>query len=214
MNPGLAGPAAPADPDLGQGLGGRVDRVVLGPVDPVGLAVLAHIGDPADRADLAGRVDPAAQVVLADPDPVDRVDNPADRAHLAHRERRADRVDLTDIKGRADLVDQVDQVDRADPAARDPEDRLDQQRRRSRPRVLSTEAAPRWVAPRTRRAASAHPATEHRRRPFNTDSAGMTGLHLECRRVTGTDRRPQVAGTVPRLPEVGTGGGTGRRTAT
>src|SRR5256885_16854362 len=92
MNPGLAGPAARADPDLGQGLAvldlvdrGRVVRALAGPADTRDRA------DPVDK----DRVDK---------DPADK--DPAGLAVLDLVDR-ADPVDLTDIKARADPVDLV-----------------------------------------------------------------------------------------------------------
>lgn len=193
-------------------LAARVGPVDRGLADPAGLAEAAGTrarAGPADR-------DPGAK------DQVDLV-GPVALAGLADIKDLADPVvkDRADQVGPADLGDRdmdraglvardlADQVDPADPAAR-----LGRRRRRSRPRVLSTAAAPRWVAPPTRRTASARLATVRRRHRYNTDSAGTMGLRQEYRLVTGTDRHPQAGGTARRPPAVGTVGGTGRRAAT
>jgi hypothetical protein len=180
---GLAGRADLGRADLvGPVVLGRVRPVDQG-MDRVGLAGLAA------RADL-GRVD------LVVPHPVGLADirDPMERAHLAAR------VDL-DLVGRVDLGDQGTGL----------ADRVDRHRRRTRQGVLSNAVAPRWAAPGMHRMASAHPVTVRRLRPHNTDGAGMAGHRPERRRLSGTDRRPQVAGTVHRRPVVGTAHGMVRR---
>jgi hypothetical protein len=205
-----------------------LDRVGLDPVvrDPVGLADQADIRDRvdldrADRVDLdlvgredirdrAGRVDldlvdPADLAVL---DRVDQGMNRADQVGLADLDRVDQGMNRSDPVGRVGLAD-LDLValgGRADLAVR-----LDRQQRRTHPGVLSTGVAPRWAAPGMRRTASARPATVRRLRRHHTDGAGMAGLHPERRRLSGTDRRPRVAGAVLRLPAVGTAHGTVRR---
>jgi hypothetical protein len=222
--------AGPAVRDLGRG---RVDLAVRDLVDLVDPAGLADIRDlvglaARDRADQVGPVDldrvvrdlvdREALVHLADiRDRVDLADQGMDRVDLAHIRDRVDLadqgMDRVDLAGREDLGDQgmnrAGLVVRLDLAG--PVDRVDRHRRRTRPGVLSTGVAPRWVAPGMRRTASARPATVRRLRPHNTDGAGMTGLRPEGRRLSGTDRRPRVAGTVHRLPAAGTAHGTVRR---
>jgi hypothetical protein len=218
VDPGLAGPH-PEDPAVlahirdPAGLD-RAARADLDPADPVDLedlAVLGRVGlaGPADIRDRAGPADPdlAGRVDLADPadsrDLVARVD----LADLVDQGmNRADPGDLVGPADRAGLVDRADPVDRAGPAIR-----ADPHRRHTRPGVLSTAVAPRWAARGTCRTASAHPVTARRLRPQNTDGVGMAGLHPERRRLSGTDRRPRVAGMVHRLPVVGMSDGMGHR---
>ena len=172
----------------GQAVTALVDPVDLDPAAPVDREARVGLG-------LVGR---AAQVDLAATgpvglDPAARV-GPVDRAAPVVPVDRVD-LDLTD------LVDRVVPVGRADRA----------DRRRTRPMVPTTGVARRWAGPGMPRTASARPTTVHRRRPHNTDSAGMVGLHPEHRRLSGRDRRPRVAGTVHRLRGVGTRHGVGRR---
>jgi hypothetical protein len=226
VDPGLAGRADPADLGLEgphpedpavlahirdpAGLD-RAARADLDPADPVDLedlAVLGRVGlaGPADIRDRAGPADPV------DPDRAGRVDlaDPADSRDLVARVDLADLVDQgmnrADPADRAGLVDRADPVDRAGPAIR-----ADPHRRHTHPGVLSTAVAPRWAARGTCRTASAHPVTARRLRPQNTDGVGTAGLHPERRRLSGTDRRPRVAGMVHRLPVVGMSDGMGHR---
>jgi hypothetical protein len=181
--------------DLGDRAARGLGRDLEDPVDPegirhrVGRAAPVGLADPAGLA-LAGRVDQG----------MDRVD-PADPVGLGD----LDLGGLAEL-GLADRADRADPTDRVDPAVR-----LDRQQRRGRPGVLSTGVVPRWVAPGMCRTASAPPTTVHRLHRENMDGAGMVGLHPERRRLSGTDRRPPVAGAVLRLPAVGTARGTVRR---
>jgi hypothetical protein len=201
---------------------GRVDLVVPHPVgladirDLVGLAARADLGrvdlvvlrrvGPVDQGmDRVGLVGLAARVDLdlvgledQGMDLVDRAD-PVERAHLGRVDLAA-RVDL-DLVGRADLGDQGTGL----------AGRADRHHRRTRQGVLSNAVAPRWAVPGMHRTASAHPVTVRRLRPRNTDGAGMAGHHPARRRLSGTDRRPQVAGTVHRRLVVGTPLGMVRR---
>jgi hypothetical protein len=68
----------------------------------------------------------------------------------------------------------------------------------------------RWAVPGMRLAASAHATTARRLRRQREGSAGIMGLPPVGRRLTGTAPRLRVAGTVLRLPVVGTTRGTGR----
>jgi hypothetical protein len=217
---GLVGRADRADLDLVARVvldpAGRADPVDLGlegphPEDP---AVLAHIRDPAG-------LDRAARADLEDLAVLGRVDQagPADPVDIRDRAGRADPVGPglagrvgPGLAGRvglahpADIRDLVARVDRAGQAIR-----ADRHRRNTHPGVLSTAVAPRWAARGTCRTASAHPVTARRLRPQNTDGVGMAGLHPERRRLSGTDRRPRVAGTVHLLPVVGMSDGMGHR---
>jgi hypothetical protein len=168
----------------GQAVTALVDPVDLDPAAPVDREARVGLG-------LVGR---AAQVDLAATGPVGL--DPAARVGPVDRAAPVDRVDL-------DLTDLVDRVV--------PVGRADRHRRRTRPMVPTTGVARRWAGPGMPRTASARPTTVHRRRPHNTDSAGMVGLHPEHRRLSGRDRRPRVAGTVHRLRGVGTRHGVGRR---
>jgi len=206
-----------------RGLGARVARVVrglvvrdragLGPVDLVARADL----DPVDPVDMRGRVGPDL-AVRHRRDPVDMRGRVG--LDLAVRHRR-DPVDLVDTRGRVGLEDlavrhrrdPVDMVARADldlvaPADLDP---VDHRRRHTGPGVSTARVVPRWAAPTMRLTASVHPTTVRRLRRHNADSAGMAGLLPEGRRLTGSGRRPRVAGTDLRLPVVGTADGMGRR---
>ena len=170
----------------------RASQAVTALVDPVDLDPAAPV-DREARVGL-GLVGRAAQVDLAATGPVGL--DPAARVGPVDRAAPVDRVDL-------DLTDLVDRVV--------PVGRADRHRRRTRPMVPTTGVARRWAGPGMPRTASARPTTVHRRRPHNTDSAGMVGLHPEHRRLSGRDRRPRVAGTVHRLRGVGTRHGVGRR---
>jgi hypothetical protein len=217
-SPGLVGRADRADLDL-------VARVVLDPAgraDPVDLGLVGR-ADPVDLG-LAGPhpEDPAVPAHIRDPEGLDRAAradlDPADLAVLG----RVGLVVPADIRDRADPVDpdlagrvaraDLDPADRADPVDRASQViRADRHRRHTHPGVLSTAVAPRWAARGTCRTASAHPVTARRLRPQNTDGVGMAGLRPERRRLSGTDRRPRVAGTVHRLPVVGMSDGMGHR---
>jgi hypothetical protein len=197
----LVGRVGPVDQGMDRvGLAARADLHLVGRVGPVdqgmdrvGLAGLAARAD----LDLVGLGDQGMDLV--------------DRADLVERAHRAARVDLDpvglaarvdlDLVGRADLGDQGTGL----------ADRVDRHRRRTRQGVLSNAVAPRWGAPGMHRMASAHPVTVRRLRPHNTDGAGMAGHHPARRRLSGTDRRLQVAGTVHRRPVVGTPLGMVRR---
>ena len=150
-----------------------------------------------DRAGLG----PVDLVARADLDPVDPVDMRGrvgpDLEDLAVRHRR----DPVDMVARADL-------DLVAPADLDP---VDHRRRHTGPGVSTARVVPRWAAPTMRLTASVHPTTVRRLRRHNADSAGMAGLLPEGRRLTGSGRRPRVAGTDLRLPVVGTADGMGRR---
>jgi hypothetical protein len=209
---GLVVPGDRLDLDqVGRAVTGRaalVDPVDLDPAAPVDraaragldLVVLVDLG-------LVGREDLAVTDLVdpVDPDPVDR----AARAGL----------DLVVPVGRADLAVTgpavpVGRVGLAVTGLVDPVDlagRVDRHRRRTRPTAPTIGVALRWAAPGMRLTASARPTTVRRLRPHNTDSAGMVGLHPERRRLSGRDRRPRAAGTVHRLPGVGTRHGVGRR---
>jgi hypothetical protein len=179
-----------------------------GPVGPhlEDLAV-RHRRDPVDMRgqvdleDLAvrHRRDPVDLVARADLDPVDM----RGRVGLGVRDRQ-DRVDLA-ARADLDLVDPVDLAGRVDT------DPLDHRRRHTGLGVSTDRVVPRWAAPTMRRTASVHPTTVRRLRRRNADSAGMAGLLPEGRRLTGSGRRPRVAGTDLRLPVVGTADGMGRR---
>jgi hypothetical protein len=186
--------------------------------DPVGLADLVVQGlvrglvrdlvvrrrrDPLDLVDMRGRAGPHLEdlAVRRRRDPLDLVARAdLDRVGLEVR----DRVDLA---ARADL-DLVDPVDLAGRVDMDP---LDHRRRRTGLGVSTARVVPRWAAPTMRLTASVHPTTVRRLRRHNADSAGMAGLLPEGRRLTGSGRRPRVAGTDLRLPVVGTADGMGRR---
>jgi hypothetical protein len=166
---------------------GPVDRRTGHRVDLVRRR-LAVLVDQADRG-MRHRVDPRpvdrGMRHRVDPRPVDRVHRGMrHRVHLAVPVLPADRVDM---------------------------DLLDHRRRHTGPGVSTARVVPRWAAPTMRRTASAHPITVRRLRRRNADSAGITGLLPGGRRLTGSGRRPRVAGTDLRLPVVGTLDGTGRR---
>jgi hypothetical protein len=216
VDPAVLGPAARHPVDLVdiRDRAGRADLGDLAGLDPVGLVVLGRV-DRADRVDLtdirslADRVDPAVldpvdPAVLDPAGPVDLGDQGMDPAD------RVDRAVLDpaglDPAGRADLGDQG-----MDPAGRVDLGDLGVPVGRTHPGVLTSGVAPRWAAPEMRLTASAHPTTVRRLHPDNTDSAGMAGLLPERRRLSGTDRRPRVAGAVRRLPVVGTAHGMVRR---
>ena len=118
-----------------------------------------------------------------------------------------DRAVPVDLVGPVDrgLQDLTDRVALVGLAAR-----VDRHRLRTGPRVPTTGVTPKWAAPMTRRTASAHPTMARRLRPRNTGSAGMTDPLPEALRLTGPGRRLRVAGTVLRLPAVGTLDGMGR----
>ena len=174
------------------------DRAGLGPVDldPVALVARADL-------DMRGRVglDLEDLAVRRRRDPVDLVA----RADLDMRGRVGlgvrDRQDRVDLVARADL-------DMVAPADLDP---VDHRRRHTGLGVSTARVVPRWAAPTMRLTASVHPTTVRRRRRHNADSAGMAGLLPEGPRLTGSGRRPRVAGTDLRLPVVGTTDGMGRR---
>ena len=197
---------------------GLADLAVPHPVDPV---VLAHIRDPVgradldleDRVDLEGQVglDLAVPVDLAVPHPVDPGMGRVDRAVLVGLDLAARVGRVAQAMNPADPLDPVDRVDRADRADRAGLAIRADRKRRTRPEVLSTGVVPRWADPGMCRTASAPPTTVHRLRPDNTDGVGMAGLHPEPRRLSGTDPRPRAAGTVHRLPVVGTAHGTVQR---
>jgi hypothetical protein len=198
-----AGPVVRADLHL-------VDRAELDPVVParVGPDLVTRVA-PADthlvvpvELDLVARVelDPAVPVVQLDlmvvppvePDPVGLV-VPVD----------------TDLTVRADPVDLPGPAVRVDLAAR--EDRVvpvDHRRRLMCSMAPSTAVARNSAVRETRRTASAHPITVLRHRPGSTGSVGTTGRPREVLRPTGMGRLLPVAGTVRRLPVVGTRGGT------
>jgi hypothetical protein len=184
--------------DLGLG---RVDRV--DGVDRVGLD-LGLVG----------------LVVLAVTGPVVRVD----RVGLAGL---GDLVDLR-LVGPADLVDQgvtglVDRVDlgglvvlvvlvgRAGLGLMGPVDLAGRVERRTHPGAHTIGVTRKWAAPLTRRTALAFPTMARRLRPGSTGSAGTADPLPEGLHITGTGRRLRVAGTVLRLPVVGTLHGMGRR---
>ncbi len=219
-----------------RGLGARValvvrglvvrDRAGLGPVDLVARADLDPV-DPVDPVDMRGRVGPDLEdlAVRHRRDPVDLVDTRGrvGLEDLAVRHRRdpvdmrgrvdlvaradLDLVDLVDTRGRVDLAARAD-LDLVAPADLDP---VDHRRRHTGPGVSTARVVPRWAAPTMRLTASVHPTTVRRLRRHNADSAGMAGLLPEGRRLTGSGRRPRVAGTDLRLPVVGTADGMGRR---
>jgi hypothetical protein len=182
----------------------------------------------ADRGDLVDRAGPDLVGLVAIRDPADPVDLavrlPVDRMDLAVRMVRAgladirDPADPVDLPGQGDRVDRVDLAGPADPdpgladlpAPVGPADPVDWRRSSGSPRGHSTVVARRWAARGTRRAASAHPATVRHLRRYNTAGAGTTGPRLASRRVTGTDRRLQVDGTVLRRRVVGTTHGRDR----
>jgi hypothetical protein len=187
--------------------------------DPVGLVDLVVQGlvrdlvdrarvdlDPLDLVDMRGRVglDLEDLAVRRRRDPLDLVA----RADLDMRGRVGLEVrDRVDLAAQADL-DLVDPVDLAGRVDMDP---LDHRRRRTGLGVSTARVVPRWAAPTMRLTASVHPTTVRRLRRHNADSAGMAGLLPEGRRLTGSGRRPRVAGTDLRLPVVGTADGMGRR---
>ncbi len=182
---------------LGQaGLVVRALRDRVGPVDPAGLTDIKGLAvreGPVDLAvpahlDLADRVGPEDQGMGRVGPAARAVLDPADRVGLV------DPADRVGLEGQADLAV-----------------RVDRHRRRTRPEVLTTGVAHRWVARGMRRTASAHPTTVRRRRPHNADSVGMAGLRPERRRLSGMDHRPRAAGTDHRLPVVGTAHGMVRR---
>jgi hypothetical protein len=199
---------------------GALDRVALARVDPAARAgpVVRDPVDPAGRVDLA---DPGDRVGLADIK--DRAGQ-ADKALAVLADKGpagpalAGRVDLTCIKDLADPEVRVGRlavrVGLVALVARPPADREARHRRRMPRRALLTAAARRWAGPRTHRTVSAHPVMARRLRLKTMDGLGITDRRPAYRRVIGTDRRPQVAGTVLRRPEVGTGAGTDRRGAT
>jgi hypothetical protein len=159
--------------------------------------------DPLDLVDMRGRVGPHLEdlAVRRRRDPLDLVA----RADLDMRGRVGLEVrDRVDLAARADL-DLVDLAGRVDM------DPLDHRRRRTGLGVSTARVVPRWAAPTMRLTASVHPTTVRRLRRHNADSAGMAGLLPEGRRLTGSGRRPRVAGTDLRLPVVGTADGMGRR---
>jgi hypothetical protein len=88
--------------------------------------------------------------------------------------------------------------------------RVDRHRLRTGPKVPTIGVTPKWAAPLMRRTASAHPTMARRLRPRSTGSAGMADPLPEGLRLTGPGRRLRVAGTVLRLPVVGTLDGMGR----
>jgi hypothetical protein len=229
------------DPDRGLDPVGRVDLGLAGLVpvdlDQVVLAVtgLVDPGDrvdlrPADRVDLdlglAGLVgrelqdltDRADLAVTGLVNLVDRVDlRPADRVDLdlglvglvvlavTGLVDPGDRVDRVDLVGPADLVDQgvTDLVDLAG--------RVDRHRLGTHPGAHTIGVTRKWAAPLTRRTALAFPTMARRLRPGSAGSAGMADPLPEGLHITGTGRRLLVAGTVLRLPVVGTVHGMGRR---
>ena len=163
--------------------------------------------DPLDLVDMRGRVDLDLEdlAVRRRRDPLDLVA----RADLDMRGRVGLEVrDRVDLAAQADL-DLVDPVDLAGRVDMDPLDR--RRRRRTGLGVSTARVVPRWAAPTMRLTASVHPTTVRRLRRHNADSAGMAGLLPEGRRLTGSGRRPRVAGTDLRLPVVGTADGMGRR---
>jgi hypothetical protein len=188
-------------------------RVDLDPLDLVDMRgrvgldlAVRRRRDPVDLVDMRGRVglDLEDLVVRRRRDPLDLVA----RADLDMRGRVGLEVrDRVDLAARADL-DLVDPVDLAGRVDMDP---LDHRRRRTGLGVSTARVVPRWAAPTMRLTASVHPTTVRRLRRHNADSAGMAGLLPEGRRLTGSGRRPRVAGTDLRLPVVGTADGMGRR---
>jgi hypothetical protein len=188
-------------------------RVDLDPLDLVDMRgrvgldlAVRRRRDPVDLVDMRGRVglDLEDLVVRRRRDPLDLVA----RADLDMRGRVGLEVrDRVDLAARADL-DLVDPVDLAGRVDMDP---LDRRRRRTGLGVSMARVVPRWAAPTMRLTASVHPTTVRRLRRHNADSAGMAGLLPEGRRLTGSGRRPRVAGTDLRLPVVGTADGMGRR---
>jgi hypothetical protein len=174
-------------------------RVDLDPLDLVDMRARADL-------DMRGRAGPHLEdlAVRRRRDPLDLVA----RADLDMRGRVGLEVrDRVDLAARADL-DLVDPVDLAGRVDMDP---LDHRRRRTGLGVSTARVVPRWAAPTMRLTASVHPTTVRRLRRHNADSAGMAGLLPEGRRLTGSGRRPRVAGTDLRLPVVGTADGMGRR---
>ncbi|MDT5044239.1 MAG: hypothetical protein QOG75_92 [Mycobacterium sp.] len=188
------------DPDRGLDPVGRVDLGLAGlvPVDlvPVDLdqVVLAVTGlvDPGDRVDLR---------------PADRVDLDLGLVGLVVLAVTGlvDRVDRVDLVGPADLVDQgvTGLVDLAG--------RVDRHRLGTHPGAHTIGVTRKWAAPLTRRTALAFPTMARRLRPGSAGSAGMADPLPEGLHITGTGRRLLVAGTVLRLPVVGTVHGMGRR---
>jgi hypothetical protein len=219
--PRLVGPVALVP--VGQAdrveLMGLVAAVVLVPPRLVGRAVPVEL-------DLARLVAPAVLVPPVDMAPVDRADLahravPVDRAELMRsRADRAVPVDRVGLMSRVDLAapavlvapvvlvvtNLMGRVDLAGRAAL-----VDRHRRRTSNTVSTTGLDPRWAAPGTCPTGSARRITGRRLRPGSTDSAGTVGLPPVLRRLSGTDRRLQVAGAGRRLPVVGTVRGTGRR---
>jgi hypothetical protein len=187
-----------ADRDQVLGLLGRLGRVLVDRVMDRDLAD-RDLGDRdlGDR-DLGDR--DLADRDLADRDLADRglADRGKDR-DLADRDKDRDLADRDKGRDRVDRDKGRDRVDRD--LGRGVADRCR--------RVLTIGVMRRWVAPWMRLAASAHATTARRLRRQREGSAGMMGLLPVGRRLTGTARRLRVAGTVLRLPVVGTTGGMG-----
>ena len=214
VGPRLVGPAVLVPVGDRVELMGPVAAVVLVPPRLVGRAVPVEL-------DLARLVVPAVLVPPVDMAPVDRADlaAPVDRVELIRsrvdRAAPPDRVEL--IRSRVGLaVPPVPAVlvapavpnltGRVDLAAL-----VDRPRRRTSNTVSTTGLDPRWAAPGTCPTGSARRIMGRRLRPGSTDSAGTVGLPPVLRRLSGTDRRLQVAGAGLHLPVVGTVRGTGRR---
>jgi hypothetical protein len=215
----------------------RVDRVDLRPVDRVDLdlglvgLVGRELQDLTDRADLVAPVGRADLVGLVDLG-LGRVDLDLGLVGLVvlavtglvDRVGLAGLGDLVDLRlvGPADLVDQgvtglvdlgglVVLVGRAGLGLMGPVDLAGRVDLRTHPGAHTIGVTRKWAARVTRRTASAHPTTVRRHRPGSMDSAGMADPLPEGLHITGTGRRLRVAGTVLRLPVVGTLHGTGRR---
>ena len=185
----LVAPVVPVEPDPAD-LVVRPDLMVVPPVAPAALEA---------RVDLD-------LVVLVVPVSTDR----ADRAVRAVLVVLVVLVDL-DLVVPAVLVDLVDLVDLVAPDLMDPVGRVvpvDRRRRHMCSMARSIAVARNSAVRGTRRTASAHPTTVLRHRPRSVGSAGTTDLLRGIRRRTGMGRLLPVAGTVRRLPVVGTRRGT------
>jgi hypothetical protein len=156
----------------------RLDLMVVPPVEPDPAGLVVPVG-----LDPVGLVDTDLTVRAVPVDPA----GPAVRVDLAARE---DRV-------APDLMDPVGRVVR-----------VDHRRRLMCSMAPSTAVARNSAVRETRRTASAHPITVLRHRPGSTASVGTAGRLRGVLRRTGMGRLLPVAGTVRRLPVVGTRGGT------
>ncbi len=199
-----AGPVVRADLHL-------VDRAELDPVVPARVApthtdlVVPVELDPADRV---ARMD--LMVVPVEPDPVVPVD--LDPVSLVDTDLTVRVVPMhLDPVGPAVRVDLAARKDRVAPDLMDPVGRVvrvDHRRRLMCSMAPSTAVARNSAVRETHRTASAHPITVRRHRPGSAGSVGTTGRPRGALRRTGMGRLLPVAGTVRRLPVVGTRGGT------